>query len=140
MKRILPAIIAATILGHAATEDDQVAARAEALDLAGAWSNDGFKIRDGFWAGVASSTAPKVVQVNLFSGNHYWFSVAAHARAKGVSVAVFDESGKPVAVEPYSDGGRAAVRFSPLVSGPYFVQVSTKEGPPSAFCLVYSYK
>jgi hypothetical protein len=140
MKRIVIAIIAASFLAHAATEDDQVAARADALDLAGAWSNDGFKIRDGYWTGVTTPTAPKLVQVNLFAGNHYWFSVAAHARAKGVSVAVFDESGKPVAVEPYADGVRAAARFSPLVSGPYFIQVTTKEGPPSAFCLVYSYK
>ena len=140
MKRILFAIIAAVISAHAATEDEQVAARAEALDLAGAWSNDGFKLRDGFWAGVANPAVPKLVQVNLFAGNHYWFSVAAHARAKGVAIAVFDESGKPVAVEPYADGLRAAARFSPHVSGPYFVQVTTKEGPPSAFCLVYSYK
>ena len=140
MKRFLIAIIAATFASHAATEDDQVAARAEALDLAGAWSNDGFKLRDGFWAGIAAPAAPKVVQVNLFAGNHYWFSVAAHARAKGVAIAVFDESGKPVAVEPFAEGLRAAARFSPRVSGPYFIRVTTKEGPPSAFCLVYSYK
>lgn len=140
MKRFLIAIFATSFLCHAATEDDQVAARADALDLAGAWSNDGFKIRDGYWTGIANAAEPKLVQVNLFAGNHYWFSVAAHARAGGVAVAVFDEGGKPVAVERFAEGLRAAARFSPLVSGPYFIQITTKEGPPSAYCLLYSYK
>ncbi len=140
MKRILIAILAAALTIHAATDDDIVAARADVLELAGAWSNDGFKIRDGYWGGELAAGEPKLVQVNLFAGNHYWFSVAAHARAKGVSIAVFDESGKPLAVEPYSDGVRAAARFSPKVSGPFYIQITTKEGQRSAFCLVYSYK
>ena len=140
MKRLLLSIIAASFVCNAANEDDIVAARADVLELAGAWSNDGFKIRDGYWGGELLPGEPKVVQVNLFAGNHYWFSVAAHARAKSVSIGVFDETGKPVAVEPYADGVRAAARFSPKVSGPYYIQVSTKEGPRSAFCLVYSYK
>ncbi len=140
MKHLLLFIIAASFVGHAATEDDIVAARADVLELAGAWSNDGFKIRDGYWGGDLFPGEPKVVQVNLFAGNHYWFSVAAHARAKAVSIGVFDETGKPVAVEPFADGVRAAARFSPKVSGPYYIQVSAKEGPRSAFCLVYSYK
>lgn len=140
MRHLLFAIIAATFACQAATEDDIVAARADVLELAGAWSNDGFKIRDGYWGGDLLPSESKVVQINLFAGNHYWFSVAAHARAKEVSIGVFDETGKPVTVEPYADGIRAAARFSPKVSGPYYVQVSIKEGPRSAFCFVYSYK
>jgi hypothetical protein len=140
MKRFLAALIGAALACQGATEDDQVAARAEALELAGAWSNDGFKIRDGHWTGIAKAGEPKLVQVNLFAGNHYWFSAAVHARAKGVTVAVFDESGKAVEVEPYSEANRAAARFSPSVSGPHYIQITTKEGPASAFCLVYSYK
>ena len=140
MKRFFFAIFAATFLAHAATEDDRVATRADALELAGAWSNDGFKIRDGHWTGELLPAEPKRVQVNLFAGNHYWFSAATAARAKEITVAVFDEGGKPVATEPYADGARAAARFSPKVSGPYYVQLTTKEGPRSAFCLVYSYK
>ena len=140
MKPFLLAIFAAALASHAATENELVAARADVLDLAGAWSNDGFKIRDGHWSGDLLPGEPKLVQVNLFAGNHYWFSVAANARAKEVAIAVFDENGGPVATEPYADGVRAAARFSPKVSGPYYVQLVSKEGPRSAFCLIYSYK
>ena len=140
MKRLLLAIFAAALASHAATENELVAARADVLDLAGAWSNDGFKLRDGHWSGDLLPGEPKLVQVNLFAGNHYWFSVAANARAKEISIAVFDENGRPVATEPYADGVRAAARFSPKVSGPYYIQLVSKEGPRSALCLIYSYK
>ena len=139
MKRIFAAILAASFC-HAATEDARVATRADALELAGAWSNDGFKIRDGHWTGDLNPGEPKRVQVNLFAGNHYWFTAATAARAKEIAITLFDESGKPVATEPYADGTRAAAGFSPKVSGPYYVQLTTKEGPRTAFCLVYSYK
>ncbi len=139
--KILAAILLATALGcGAATEDELVATRADVLELAGAWSNDGFKIRDGHWSGELTAGEPKLVQVNLFAGNHYWFSAAANAQAKGLSIAVFTESGNPVLVEIHADGPRTAVRFSPLVSGPYFVRVSATEGKRAAFCLIYSYK
>ncbi len=140
MKRLLLSIFAAALASHAATESELIAARADVLDLAGAWSNDGFKIRDGHWSGDLQPGEPKLVQVNLFAGNHYWFSVAANPRAKEVGIAVFDESGRPVATEPYAGGVRAAARFSPKVSGPYYIQIVSKEGPRSAFCLIYSYK
>ena len=140
MKRIFFAIYLSAFFANAGTEDDRVATRADALELAGAWSNDGFKIRDGHWTGELNPAEPKLVQVNLFAGNHYWFSAAATARATGITISVFDEGGKPVGTEPYSDGVRAAARFSPKVSGPYYIQLTTKEGPRSAFCLVYSYK
>ena len=140
MKSLLLALFFTSVNGFAATEDDRVASRADALELAGAWSNDGFKIRDGYWVGDLTPGEPKRVQVNLFSGNQYWFSVAAQARAKEIAIVIFDEKGKPVATEPYAAGPRAAAGFSPKVSGPYYLQITSKEGPRTAFCLVYSYK
>src|SRR5438067_1201808 len=85
--------------GLAAT-DDEVAARKLVLDLAGAFSNDGFKLRDG---NFSSAIAPKqnvLVQVNLYAGNQYWFSVGATGKATKLAIAVFDETGKPVKTEP----------------------------------------
>ncbi len=140
MKRLLLSLFLTSVNAFAATEDDRVASRADALELAGAWSNDGFKIRDGYWAGDLTPGEPKRVQVNLFSGNQYWFSVAAQPRAKEIAIVLFDEKGKPVATEPYNAGPRAAAGFSPKVSGPYYLQITSKEGPRAAFCLVYSYK
>jgi hypothetical protein len=140
MKRFFAALFAVALSATAATEDDLVAMRADALELAGAWSNDGFKIRDGHWSGELNAGEPKLVQVNLFAGNRYWFTAAAGPRAKELKVSVFDESGKPVAFDPYASGTRAAAGFSPTVSGPYYVQVASKEGAHTGYCLIYSYK
>ena len=120
--------------------DEEVAARKVALDLAGAFSNDGFKLRDGHWVATVAPGKPAVVQVNLFAGNQYWFSLGATDQAKKVVVSVFDETGKPMPYEPYQEGASAAAGFAPDASGPYLVRVESLEGAPAAFCLLYSYK
>ena len=145
MKSPLFTLLLATslALGPAfATEesDDEINARKVALDLAGAFSNDGFKLRDGHWMGSFAPGKAAIHQVNLFAGNEYWFSLGATDKARKVSVSVFDESGKPVAYEPFQDGSSAAAGFSPTVSGPYLIRVEVLDGAPAAFCLLYSYK
>ncbi len=145
MNRPLPALFCAALLALAPAfaaeqSDDEVNARKVALDLAGAFSNDGFKLRDGHWMGAISPGKGAVIQVNLFAGNEYWFSVGATAKAKKVAVSIFDETGKPVAYEPYQEGASAAAGFSPDASGPYLIKVEELEGEPAAFCLLYSYK
>ena len=67
-----------------------------ALELAGAFSNDGFKIRDGHWAGTLAPGESKIIAVNLYAGNEYWFSAGATEKAKKLAVDVFDETGAPV--------------------------------------------
>ena len=73
-----------------AETDKEVAARKAALDLAGAFSNDGFKIRDGHWSGMIRPKEHTLIAVNLYAGNHYWFSVGATEKAKKLAVAVYD--------------------------------------------------
>lgn len=123
-----------------APSDEEVEARSRALTLAGAFSNDGFKIRDGHWVGTIKKGESKIIQVNLYAGNEYWFSVAATDQAKKLVVNVFDETGQPLKSEPYQEGFTAAAGFSPDASGPYFIKVEQLEGEPAAFCLLYSYK
>lgn len=125
---------------QAAETDAQVAARQVALELAGAFSNAGFKIRDGHWSEEIQPGQPKVIEVNLYAGNQYWFSAGATEGARKLEVAVFDENGKQMEFERYSDGARAAAGFEPSASGPYFVRISELEGEPATFCLVYSYQ
>jgi hypothetical protein len=120
--------------------DEEVAARQVALEVAGAFQNDGFKLRDGIWSGRIEKGATKIIQVNLFAGNEYWFVLGAVAPAKKVQVTVFDETGQPVECEPYEGDASSAAGFSPGVSGPYYVKVTLLEGDPAAFCLLYSYK
>ncbi len=141
MRTILPALLIASALVAAPNLDDgRVAARRSALELAGAWANDGFLLRDGHWSGELKIGAPKIVQVNLYAGNQYWFSLAVTRPAKKVAISVFEAAGKPVATEVHEDGARAAAGFAPTASGPYYIKVEQLEGDPATFALVYSYK
>ena len=123
-----------------AETDKEVEAHKSVLDLAGAFSNDGFKMRDGHWTGTLKPKEPALIAVNLYAGNNYWFSVGAIEPAKKIELTVYDENGHPVTTENYNDGERAAAGFSPANSGQYYVSVALLDGGESSFCLVYSYK
>ena len=139
-------LFAAALPGWAAPEpantptDAEVQARASALEVAGAFSNDGFKSRDSHAFGKIAPREPKFIQVNLYSGNQYWFIAAASSPAKRIAVAVFDEKGKFVPTELYANNAQAAAGFSPQASGPYILRIEELSGEPAAFCLLYSYK
>lgn len=143
MKRAVTIISIVLLAGgwfsYAAT-DREVDARKLALDLAGAFSNEGFRVRDGHWTGELKPHENALIAVNLYAGNQYWFLVAANGHVKKIAVDIYDETGSPVTSEPYDSGDRAAAGFSPTNSGQYFVSVRLLEGEPSTFCLVYSYK
>ena len=132
--------LAITTTIAAPENDTEVAARKAALDLAGAFSNEGFKMRDGHWSGTIKPKEHALIAVNLYSGNQYWFSVGATEPAKKISVTVYDETGKLVQTEAYNEGDKAAAGFSPTSSGQYYVLVDLVEGDASSVCLVYSYK
>ena len=144
MKRSLAIFLSIFVLGASiaarAETDAEVRARKDALDVAGAFSNDGFKIRDGHWCGVVKPHDHALVAVNLYAGNQYWFSAAAVEPAKKIAVSVYDETGKQVTTESYNNEEKAAAGFSPANSGQYFVSVDLVEGEGGSFCLVYSYK
>ena len=140
MKRLLFAIMLSCAVALGAPEDEQVAARRAALDLAGAWTNDGFKLRDGHITGALKAGESKLIRVNLYAGNSYWFTAAGTSKTNKLSVQVFDDNGRPVTFEPYQEEGRAAAGFAPSASGPYLVKVGQLEGEPGAFALVYSYR
>ena len=133
-------IVFATAAPLRAQTDEEVEAHKLVLDLTGAFSNEGFKVRDGHWTGTIKLQERMLLAVNLFAGNQYWFSAAANTKAKKISLDVYDESGKPVATETYNSGDRASAGFSPTNSGQYFISLGLLEGEATAFCLVYSYK
>jgi hypothetical protein len=144
-------LLRATLMGAAAlapffalaaaesTTDDTVAAHAAVLDLAGAFTNDGFKLRDGEITATLKPGEATVIQVNLYAGNEYWFSVATADPKTTVSINLYDESGKLLKTNPYTDPHRAAAGFSPDASGPYYVRIANA-GPAATYCLIYSYK
>ena len=122
-----------------AAETD-VSVRSKALELAGAFSNDGYKIRDGYWPGEIEPNRAQFLEVNLFAGNEYWFSGAVNSPGRKIAVSVLNEEGKPVEYQTYEDGQVAAAGFVPDVSGRYFIKMALLEGDKSQFCLLYSYK
>ncbi|MEZ0258333.1 MAG: hypothetical protein ACAI37_23845 [Chthoniobacter sp.] len=143
MKRLFLTLVFASFTTvsalHAATAGE-VEARRTALDVAGAFTNDGFKLRDGYWAGQFAPGKSKILQVNLYAGNQYYFTVGSTAAAKKVLVTVYDETGKPISAEPYLDTSVAAAGFSPDNSGIFFVKIEVVDGAAADYCLVYSYK
>ncbi len=125
---------------RAADSDAEVEARKVALDLAGAFSNEGFKLRDGYWTGAVKQGDRAVVAVNLYAGNQYWFSVGANQEVKKFTVALHDENGQSVPIENFEAEDKAAAGYSPTISGQYFVSIAAMEANSPTFCLVYSYK
>jgi hypothetical protein len=123
-----------------AADDAMIACRRAALDLAGAWANDGFRLRDSYWSGTLAPGKPSIVRVNLLAGNRYWFTAAATAAAGRITVTVYNDKGLPVPAEFHRDGTRAAARVEPSSSGPYLVTVEQSQTAPAPFCVVFSYK
>jgi hypothetical protein len=123
-----------------AENDGEVEARKVALDLAGAFANDGFKVRDGHWTGTVKKGGRAVVAVNLYAGNEYWFSVGAAEKGRKVALGLYDENGQPVTTEDFAEDERTAAGFSPTVSGQYFVAIAANDADTGPLCLVYSYK
>src|SRR5437773_3498674 len=111
MKRRITIFISLFVLGTSlaarAETDAEVSARKDALDIAGAFSNDGFKIRDGHWCGVVKPHDHALIAVNLYPGNQYWFSVVATEPVKIIAVTVYDEAGKQETTERYDNGDNA---------------------------------
>jgi len=123
-----------------ADTDSEVSARKDALELAGAFGNDGFKIRDGHSSGTLKPHDHALIAVNLYAGNQYWFSVGTAEPLKKVTVGVYDEAGTQMKTEDFNNEGKTAAGFAPENSGQYFVSVDSVEGQEGSFCLVYSYK
>lgn len=155
MKQLLSTVGFAAVLTFSAVAQDKptpsptpqatpaeadYSARSKALELAGAFSNDGYKIRDGYWAGEIAPDRPQFLEVNLFADNEYWFSAAATAPARKIAVTIFDEKGKPVDFQVMDEGATAAAGFIPEISGRYFIKLAQLQGEKSDFCLIYSYK
>lgn len=124
------------------------------LETAGAFVNDGFRIRDGEWSGKLSAGAPMVLQVTLFVGENYWFVAASQANRIPLRITVYDATGKPVKGLSWNDpwqekgeriGSRSAAGIVPTQSGKYYVGVefagnsATPNGSVD-FSMVYCYK
>ena len=139
---LMPTMVASAAMAFAtpASDDAAVTCRRAALELAGAWTNDGFRLRERTWTGVLPEGKPALARVTLVAGNRYWLSVATNAASTNISIAIYAESGIRVDARNYLEGPLAASGFSPRVSGSYLIALSEASGTPVPFCLVYSFK
>ena len=79
-----------------------------ALELAGAFANDGFKLRDGHWAGTLAPGESKIIAVNLYAGNEYWLSAGATEKAKKLTVECSTKRARRSPREKFNSGTKAA--------------------------------
>jgi|GEM_PF-416447 hypothetical protein len=126
---------------HPSGDAYQPTLRAKALELAGAFSNDGYKIRDSFWLSkllpIGQTT---ILAVNLFAENKYWFCVAAGSPARRLVLKLYNEAGDLVSTQSYDRDSTAALGAEPSESGKYYLSVELLEGEPANFCVLYTYK
>ena len=126
-------------------------ARHLALETLRPFAKEGFHIRDGEWSVELTKGEPRFLQVTLFAGECYLFSVSSPLRAAKLRLTLFDAAGKEVKSEilkesdPTASGGSkgAVVEVAPGKSGNYFVRVELVESPGAGPCkisLVYAYK
>jgi hypothetical protein len=123
-------------------------ARRLALEAAGAFVNDGFRIRDGEWSGTLSKGTPAFLRVTLFQGESYWFVGASGTPGAVLRITMYDGAGKPIKTEQWKDGAqgggaRCAAGIAPGKSGKYFVGVELMGSPaglPVEYSVVYAYK
>ena len=109
----------------AADSDAETAARVSALDVAGAFSNDGFKIRDGHWSGTLKPKEKAILMtVNLYAGNQYFFAMGTQTDAR-VALAVYDETGKKVSTDVWSDGNKFATSVAPATTAAALTTAAT---------------
>ncbi len=123
-----------------AAKSDAVLLRAHALEFAGALGNDGFNVRDGFWAGRVSSASPRLLAVNLFAGNCYWFCLATPPGAAAPRIAIYDSAGNPLKTTSCIEPGIEAASLTAPATGEYFVEVAGAGATPTEFCLIYLFR
>lgn len=138
----LPTMVASGVMALAgpASDDAAVTCRRAALELAGAWTNDGFRLRERSWTGILPAGKPALARVTLAAGNHYWFSAATNAASTSLFLEIYGENGARLEANNYFEGPLAASGFSPRVSGSYLIALSESAGTPVPFCLLYSFK
>ncbi len=127
-------------ISNAQLTDSHVLARKLAFELANAFANDDFKLRDGFFVGHLAEGQSEVIIVHLYAGNAYWFSAASQSPDSKIEVSVFDELGKNITSDSIMRPGKSAASTIPDASGLHYVRIRHLEGPACDFALLYSYK
>jgi len=124
----------------AAPGDPELHARQRALEFAAAFANQGYHLRDGYWMEVLQPKQPRLLSLQLFAGNEYWFSAGIAGTGGSLDLKVYDQSGRVLEAQKYRREGSSAIGVEPDTTGTYYLEVVLTEGEATPFCLVYSFK
>jgi hypothetical protein len=137
---VAPPADPALVSGYGVANDDLLLqARQRAIRFAGAFANDGYKLRDGAWSFNLAAGEPRVLAIFLFAGNEMWFSAAGATPESRPQLALFDSSGKPVAAQSFHHDGLTALGLEVPFTGMFYLRAFTTEDS-TPFSLVTSYK
>lgn len=137
---VAPPADPAVVSGYGVAVDDLlVQARQRAIRLAGAFANDGYKLRDGAWSLNLTPGKPHVLAVFLFAGNEMWFSAAGANVESRPQLELFNSNGAPVNAKTFQHDGLAALGLVVPHTGMFYLRAFTT-ADATAFALVTSYK
>ena len=146
-----PGVTVTTAPSPAPTDAEEAlfaVSKKNALDLAGALINDGFRNRDGVWNLSLTPGKMNLLEVTLFAGNQYWFVAAATPPAQTLKITCYDSEGHPVVLDSWKDnhavpGARKAAGFLAAKSGNYFIGltlVDSDHNQSADASFIYAYK
>jgi hypothetical protein len=101
--------------------------RRRALEAARRLGADGWRVRDGVWAGRLGEGKRHAVPIHLIGGNSYLFVLAIRPINPNQVFSLLDGQGRLVAEKSVaSDPGLAAVLYDPASSGLYHLFVDSQ--------------
>jgi hypothetical protein len=103
----------------------------------------GFQVREDYWAGDLASGERKAVRQQLFKGNEYWFWLGTEVDRAKESVHIYNSDGE-LAAQPdsWAKDHLAAAHIIPKTTGSYFIIVSVEESPATRthWALAYGFR
>lgn len=133
-------LLASPVVAQAPPTDDVLQSRANVIELAHAFTDEGFIVRDGFWRTELKPGEEQICGLQLFANVDYWICLGAGVNAE-VDMALFSSGALPVPVhERIQEPSRAAIRVRPKRSGTFYLKLRSVRGEGGRVCVTYCYK
>jgi hypothetical protein len=121
--------------------DEAHEARVNAIEMAHAFTDESFIVRDGFWRTRLAPNEEVVCALQLFAGVDYWICLGSGTPEAQLQMGLFTSAPRPVAVlERVQEPSRAAIKVRPRTSGLFYLKVRNNHGQAARVCVTYCYK
>ena len=104
--------------------------------------NEGYAVREEYWAGWLAKGQQGSIKHQLFGGADYWFWLASDEEAAKVSIHIYDSKGNLVETQSLQKGHMASARVQPKRSGTYYIvfRVDDTKLKRTRWAIAYGYK